>query len=79
MAGEHCTASCATRDHESFGACVRDKGLRVGYAASANGMDFTRQKKWDQRLNLYREARSAGLQPESTRLSDIRKTLESNG
>lgn len=76
MAGENCTSSCLSRDHESWGACVRDKGLRVGWAASASGLDLSTQKKWDKALDSYRDARAQGIQPSSTRPDAVRRAVE---
>lgn len=45
-----CSTGCPTQDHQSWGECVRSKGLRVAWAASAKGLDLTREKKWDKEL-----------------------------
>lgn len=64
--GENCTASCPTRNHATWGECVRGKGLNIGYCRSAAGWDATRQKQWDSDLNAYASARSEGIQPAGT-------------
>lgn len=56
-----CGAGCVT-----FGECIRRKGIRVGYCRSAAGVDATAQKEWDKELDLYRSARSQGIQPGGT-------------
>jgi len=66
MAGENCTSACVTRDHESWGECMRNKGLKIAYSNSANGWDATRQKKWDADLDAYADARRQGIQPAGT-------------
>jgi hypothetical protein len=33
-------------------------------------------KKWDNELNLYREARAQGIQPEGTSTAKIRKAMD---
>lgn len=43
------------------------------------GGDRTAQKAQDKELNLYAEAKSAGLQPKSTRIADSRRALEGVG
>lgn len=64
--GDNCSSSCLTRDHESFGECLRGKSLRVGYCQSASGQDYTQQKKFDADLAFYKSAREQGIQPAST-------------
>jgi len=71
-----CRTGCPTQDHVSWGECARDARLRVGWAASHNGIDRTREKGKESELNLYREARAAGVQPATTRTPDIRQALE---
>jgi hypothetical protein len=52
--------------HSTFGACVRAKGIRIGYCQSAKGHDYSQQKAWDRELDLYRDARHQGIQPGGT-------------
>lgn len=61
---------------ETFGACIRKKGLRVGYCRSAAGLDLTREKRWDAELSAYRAARAEGIQPEGTTMPKIIKAKE---
>jgi hypothetical protein len=55
---------------------MRAVNLHIGYAASAKGLDYTSQKKWDNELALYRKAREQGIQPSSTKTRDIRKAID---
>lgn len=71
-----CRSGCVTKDHASYGECLRSAGVKVAYTNSAKGFDATKQKKWDRELDLYREARSAGVQPAGTKTSQIRKAME---
>ena len=71
-----CTSGCPTQDHESYAACLRGKGVRVMYANSANGLDLTREKKWDKELTAYADARAAGIQPERTTMAAVREANE---
>lgn len=71
-----CSSTCETRDHASFGECLRAKHLNIGYARSAIGLDLTRQKRWDSRLQEYRDARRQGIQPRTSRLKDIRHAIK---
>lgn len=76
MIGENCSARCTTKDHQSFGECMRAKGLRVAYCQSAAGKDATAQKKWDARLDSYRDAKSQGINPQGTKTNQIRQALD---
>lgn len=75
MLGENCSAGCLTRDHESFGACMRSKSLRVAYCQSWKGLDATRQKTWDKDLENYRGALSQGIEPKTTWKADVDKAV----
>jgi hypothetical protein len=70
-----CTSGCPTKDCPSYAACLRGKGTKVAYANSAGGWDATGQKKWDSELSLYREARAEGIQPASTKRTDVERAL----
>lgn len=48
----------------------------MAYANSASGLDYTEQKAWDKRINAYKQARSEGIQPASTRASDIKAAVQ---
>jgi hypothetical protein len=48
---------------------------RIGYCGQG-GQDLTRQKAWDRELDLYASAVKAGIQPETTQASGIRKSIE---
>ena len=74
----NCSSSCPTKDHGSWGECVRSKGLRVGWAASHKGIDRTKEKRWEQGLQEYRDARAAGIQPASTNVRDVRAAVSAS-
>jgi len=72
----HCSASCLTQDHDSYGECLRAKNLRVAYCQDWKGHDATRQKRWDKNLADYRTAREQGIDPKSTWPSDVQTAVE---
>lgn len=74
--GENCSAACPTKDHQTFGECMRAKSLKVAYCNSASGHDYTRQKRWDNELQAYRDARAQGIQPAGTTTAKIREAVE---
>jgi hypothetical protein len=73
-----CSTGCRTRDHGSWGECIKAKNARIAYANSAGGSDYTAEKKWDAELNAYREARDQGIQPDGTTMPKIRAALEAS-
>jgi hypothetical protein len=70
-----CTSGCKTQNHGSYAECLQSKGVRVAYCNSAGGSDATAQKKWDHELDLYRQVRREGIQPDSTNLPHIREAM----
>jgi len=69
MKGENCRSGCRTRDHDTYGQCLRDASPRVTLAA-------TPHNAWDRELNFYKSAREQGIQPSSTKTADIQKALD---
>lgn len=74
--GARCSSACLTRDHRTFGECMRSKNLQL----NPNLADTSASKKWDSELESYRNARRQGVQPagttqakvdEAMRISDI--------
>lgn len=71
-----CTSGCPTQDCESYAACLRGKGNRIAYANSANGSDYSAQKRWDRDLDFYKSARAQGIQPAGTNRSQVERAVE---
>ena len=71
-----CRTGCITKDHDTYGQCLRAASLRVGWAKSHLGIDRTRERGKQAELDLYKTARSAGIQPASTKTPDIRRAIE---
>lgn len=62
-----CSSSCPTPGaHKTMGECLRSKGVKVAYANSAGGFDYSAQKTWDRNLDAYESARRQGIQPATT-------------
>lgn len=72
--GDNCSASCVTRDHETWGECVRAKALAIGYCGQGGG-DATAQKQWDANLDAYRAARAQGIQPAGTDRASVERAV----
>lgn len=64
-AGANCSSACSTKDHKSFGECMRAKSLQLSPAI--NDSYGSRQKSWDRELDSYDKARSDGLEPRGTK------------
>jgi hypothetical protein len=69
MQGLNCSSSCLTKDHGSFGECVRGKGLQISPAI--NDSYGSRQRTWDKELDSYESAVRQGLEPVSTKQAAI--------
>lgn len=67
-----CSSGCKTQDHESWGACVRDKGVRIDPV----GLDMTKERQAQSERNAYRAVRAEGIQPESSKPRDVRAAVE---
>lgn len=64
--------------HTTFGACLRAKGIRVGYCQSAKGHDRSLQNAHDRETDLYRAARAQGIQPGGTTTAATRFALDTS-
>lgn len=67
-----CSTGCPTQDHASYGECMRSKRQMVGFARSAYGADKTKDKLHERELNLYRELRAQGIQPDGTGMAKLK-------
>lgn len=67
--GNYCSTTCLTKDHRSWGECVRAKGLQLSPAV--NDAYATRQGAWDSELNNYESAVRQGLEPAGTKQHHI--------
>lgn len=72
--GENCSTGCKTRDHRSFGECMRSKRSAV-MGLESTGNDYTRQKQWDKDLDFYSAARKQGIQPDGTNRRAVEDSL----
>lgn len=71
-----CSSSCSTKDHASYGACLRAKNLKTAYMQEWKGKDATAQKRADKSLDAYEAARKHGIQPKSTRPADVQRAVQ---
>ncbi len=66
-----CSSGCLTKDHATYGECMRSKRQMVGFARSVVGSDKTKDKLHERELNLYRDLRAQGIQPDGTGISKL--------
>lgn len=67
--GKNCSSSCLTKDHASFGECLRAKHLQL--SPNINEGYETRQRAWDRELDNYESAVRQGLEPAGTKQHHI--------
>lgn len=72
-----CRTGCKTKDHASWGECARAANMRVAYCGIGGG-DATAQKQWDSELELYRQARAQGIQPEGTTRNKVEAAIKAS-
>lgn len=69
--GKNCSATCQTKDHRTFGACMRSKRLNL----APNLSDTNTQKQWDKELDAYESARRQGVEPEGTTMQKVDQAM----
>lgn len=62
-----CRTGCATKDHESWGACARASLLQVDGSFER----VESRSKWDKELAAYESARKQGIHPKGTRMHQV--------
>lgn len=64
-------------EHDTLCECFacRVKSIKVAYCGIGGG-DATAQKKWDRNIDLYRKARSQGIQPTGTSQSKVMAAIK---
>lgn len=70
--GARCSSACLTKDHRTFGECMRSKNLNLKPNLSNTGAT----KAWDAELQGYRDARAQGIQPAGTTRAKVQEAVE---
>lgn len=70
--GARCSSACLTKDHRTFGECMRSKSLNLNPNLSNTGAS----KAWDGELQAYRDARSQGIQPAGTSMAKVQEAVD---
>lgn len=73
-----CRTGCLTKDHASWGDCLRASNIQMNAGDAAGTMIASgwTNKKWEGELKAYRDARAQGIQPDGTSTKQIRKALD---
>lgn len=67
-----CSTNCRTKDHATYGACLRDKGIQIDrFSLAGNGQVMEVRK--NRSLDRYRQMRESGMHPLSPLKSDLDK------
>lgn len=69
--GLRCSSECATRDHRTFGECMRAKSLQL----KPNLSNTKAVKHHDRELEAYRSARRQGIQPAGTTMDKVESAV----
>ena len=70
-----CTTGCLTKDHATYGECLKSKRVRIP-AIPVN--EISVQKKADMILDGYAAARKQGIQPASTKPADVAMAVQAS-
>lgn len=71
--GANCSSSCLTKNHSTYGECIRAKGLQI--SPHVNDSYHSGQSQWDKDLDHYESATRQGLQPEGTQRWQVDKAI----
>lgn len=69
--GTKCSSGCKTKNHRSYGECLKAKATGTYLAAPSRGLDGSKQKRWNAELDRYRAARKEGIQPDGTTMAKV--------
>ena len=71
--GVNCSSSCKTKNHYTFGECLKDKGVTaIGYKISRGRDDLN---KTDRELSMFRDAVNQGVMPDGTSEQKVRDAM----
>lgn len=74
--GARCSGACQSKDHRTFGECMRAKNLKLSPAI--NDSYGSSQKAWDKELDNYESAVRQGVQPRGTKQHLIDEAMKSS-
>jgi len=75
MAGEHCSASCTTRDHNSWGECVKAKCVAAMWTGGSRP-SFGEVKRFSRENQAFRDAVKDGLKPQAVSFNAVNRAYD---
>jgi len=75
MAGEHCSASCPTQDHGSWGECVRAKSIAAMWTGGTRP-SFGEVKRFSRENQAFRDAVKDGLKPQAVSFGAVNRAYD---
>ena len=72
----NCTSGCKTKDHASYGECLRSNTPSVRNSTQSTSGLYSMERHNAQEINEYKAARAQGIQPAGTKLHQIRNAVE---
>lgn len=69
--GARCSSACQSKNHRTFGECMRAKSLQVKPNLSNTGA----VKAWDRELQGYRDAKAQGIRPDGTTAEKVEQAV----
>lgn len=70
--GKNCSSSCVTKDHATFGECMRSKNLNL----NPNLADTNKTISTERELAAYRDARRQGVRPDGTTMAKVEQAMK---
>ena len=68
-----CASSCNTKDHPTYGECLRSQELGTLYIVS--NVSATEAKAFDAEIQAYRSAVRQGVEPDGSRMPQIQEAM----
>lgn len=70
--GKNCSSSCVTKDHATFGECMRNKHLNL----NPNLANTQKTISTERELQAYRDARRQGVRPDGTTMAKVEEAMK---
>jgi len=66
-----CSSACKTKDHKTWGECVRSKGISIG----PDLMNTQGSKRVERELQAFRDAKAQGINPDGTTMAKVEEAV----
>jgi hypothetical protein len=75
---EHCSSGCKTKDHASYGECLRSNTPTTRNSTQSVSGLYQREYINALEISEYKAARAQGIQPRGSKLGQIRYAVEAS-